>query len=80
MSDTLESAAEEDGRGKSAVKLTPDAFKRVIENFERKMSAEFFYVPLERNITYNQALVEQASMYRKLVEGSLQRYQPLALK
>lgn len=80
MNDTLADAGEEDGRGKPAVKLVPDAFKRVIENFERKMGAEFFYVPLDRNITYNEALVEQAGMYRKLVEGSLQNYQPLLLK
>ena len=68
------------GEGKPAVKLTDDAFRRVIENFERKMTTEFFYPPEEKIITYADALVAQAGMYRKVIEGSLRVYQPLTLK
>ena len=66
--------------GKPAVKLNDDAFRRVIENFERKMTTEFYYPPEERTITYADALVAQAGMYRKVIEGSLRVYQPLLLK
>ncbi|MFH0784217.1 MAG: CRISPR-associated endonuclease Cas1 [Pseudomonadota bacterium] len=68
------------GEGKPAVKLNDDAFRRVIENFERKMTTEFYYPPEEKTITYADALVAQAGMYRKVIEGSLRVYQPLVLK
>ena len=68
------------GGGKPAVKLNADAFRRVVENFERKMTTEFHYPPEERKITYGDALVSQAGMYRKVIEGSLRLYQPLLLK
>lgn len=70
----------EDSGGKPAVKLNEAAFRRVVENFERKMTTEFHYPPEERTITYADALVAQASMYRKVIEGSLRVYQPLLLK
>lgn len=70
----------EDTEGKSAVKLKEEAFRRVVENFERKMTTEFHYPPEERTITYDDALVAQASMYRKVIEGSLSVYQPLLLR
>jgi CRISP-associated protein Cas1 len=70
----------ETGGGKPAVKLNDDAFRRVVENFERKMTTEFHYTPEERTITYADALIAQAGMYRKVIEGSLRVYQPLLLK
>jgi CRISPR-associated protein Cas1 len=70
----------EDTRGKPAVLLTHGAFCRVIENFERKMTAGFYYAPEGRTITYADAMVSQAGMYRKVIEGSLRAYQPLLLK
>ncbi|MDR3631425.1 MAG: CRISPR-associated endonuclease Cas1 [Desulfocapsaceae bacterium] len=70
----------ETGGGKPAVKLKDDAFRRVVENFERKMTTEFHYLPEEHTITYADALIAQAGMYRKVIEGSLRVYQPLLLK
>ncbi|MFZ5764045.1 MAG: CRISPR-associated endonuclease Cas1 [Thermodesulfobacteriota bacterium] len=78
--DNPDEAEAEDSGGKPAVKLKDDAFRRVVENFERKLTTEFFYPPEERVITYADALVAQAGMYRKVVEGSLLVYQPLQLK
>jgi len=66
--------------GKPAVKLNDEAFRRVIENFERKMTTEFYYPPEEKTITYADALIAQAAQYRKVIEGSLRVYQPLILK
>jgi len=70
----------ENSGGKPAVKLVEGAFRRVVENFERKMTTEFYYPPEERTITYADALVAQAAMYRKVIEGALRVYQPLQLK
>lgn len=80
MAETLDEQECEDSRGKPAVKLKPEAFARVVENFERKLTTEFHYLPQDRKITYSDALIAQAGMYRKLVEGSVNEYQPLLLK
>ena len=66
--------------GKYPVKLQPDAFKRVIEAFEKKLTTEFYYPPAERTLTYADALIYQAGHYRKVIEGEAQVYQPVLLK
>jgi CRISPR-associated protein Cas1 len=65
---------------KYPVKLRPEAFQRVIENFERKLTTEFYYAPTERTITYAEALIHQANHFRKVIEGEAKVYQPLLLK
>lgn len=66
--------------GKYPVKLQPEAFKRVIEAFEKKLTTEFYYPPAERTLTYADALIYQAGHYRKVIEGEAQVYQPVLLK
>ena len=71
---------EEVGDGKLPVRLTSEAMKRVIENFERKMTTEFHYQPFDKKITYADAIIAQAGEYRKVIEGKYSIYQPLLLK
>ena len=71
---------ENENAGKLPVRLTSEAFARVLENFERKMTTEFHYHPYDKKITYADALIAQAGEYRKLVEGELNYYTPLLLK
>ena len=66
--------------GKYPVRLNPDAFERVIDAFEKKLSASFYYPPLERKITYGEAIIQQAAHFRKVIEGEADVYQPLVLK
>jgi CRISP-associated protein Cas1 len=66
--------------GKYPVKLQPEAFQRVIEAFEKKLTTSFFYPPAERQLTYADALIFQASQYRKVIEGEAAVYQPVLLK
>ncbi len=66
--------------GKFPVQLTATAMKKVIVQFERKLATTFFYEPAERKIPWSEALVCQARLYRRYVEGSLSCYQPLLLK
>jgi len=80
MDDTLEHALEEHGHDRPAVLLKPEAFKRVIENFERKMATTFHHPVLDEKISYNEALFVQANLFRKLVEGESRSYQPLVLQ
>jgi len=66
--------------GKYPVKLQPDAFKRVIEAFEKKLTTEFYYPPAERTLSYADALIYQAGHYRKVIEGEAEVYRPVLLK
>jgi len=66
--------------GKYPVKLHPDAFQRVIEAFEKKLTTEFYYSPADRHLTYADAIIYQSGHFRKVVEGEVETYQPLLLK
>lgn len=66
--------------GKYPVKLQPDAFKRVMEAFEKKLTTEFYYPPAERTLSYADALIYQAGHYRKVIEGEAEVYRPVLLK
>ncbi len=66
--------------GKYPVKLKADAFKRVIDAFEKKMTTSFHHSPAERQFTYGDALIFQAGQYRKIIEGEVEAYQPVLLK
>lgn len=66
--------------GKYPVKLQPDAFKRVIDAFEKKLTTEFHYPPAERTLSYADAIIYQAWHCRKVIEGEAQVYQPVLLK
>jgi len=70
----------EAGEGKLPIVLVPDAMGKVIDAFERKLETKFFYGPGQREITYAQALIEQALQYRKVVDGEISDYQPLLLR
>jgi CRISP-associated protein Cas1 len=66
--------------GKRPLRLSREAMKRVITAFEKKMDAEFHHPLAERTLTYAQAMVFQARLYRRVVEGEAATYQPLLLR
>ena len=66
--------------GKYPVKLKGDAFKRVIEAFEKKLTTSFYYPPAGRKLTYGDAIIYQAGHCRKVIEGEVALYQPLLMK
>ena len=66
--------------GKYPVKLHPEAFQRVIEAFEKKLTTSFYYPPAQRNLTYGDAIIFQAGHFRKVLEGEAGVYQPILLK
>jgi CRISPR-associated protein Cas1 len=65
---------------KYPVKLYDQAFQRVIEAFEKKLTTQFHYPPAERQLTYADALIFQAEHCRKVIEGEAAVYQPVLLK
>ena len=66
--------------GKYPVKLLPEAFKRVIDAFEKKLTTAFFHSLANRHLTYGDAIIFQAGSYRKVIEGEAEVYQPILLK
>lgn len=66
--------------GKYPVKLQPNAFRRVIDAFEKKLTTTFFYPLAERHLTYGDVIIFQAGYYRKVLEGQVDVYQPILLK
>lgn len=62
------------------VRLTPEAMKKVISHFESKLEQTVIYGAERRKMSYAEIIVAQANHYRKLVEGSVDCYQPLILK
>lgn len=66
--------------GKHPVRLTDEAFRRVIEAFEKKMTTSFYHPLAGRSLTYGEAVLYQAAHYRKVIEGEVQVYQPVLMK
>ncbi|MCF8030553.1 MAG: CRISPR-associated endonuclease Cas1 [Desulfohalobiaceae bacterium] len=66
--------------GKMPVRLTPEALRRVVQAFEKKMASEFHHPVAERRLTYSETLVYQAGLYRRVVEGDAATYPPFVLK
>lgn len=66
--------------GKYPVVLRSDAFKRVIDAFEKKLTTSFFYPPAQRHLTYGDVMFYQAAHFRKVLEGEADLYQPVLLK
>jgi CRISPR-associated protein Cas1 len=66
--------------GKYPVKLNDDAFRKVIDAFEKKLTTSFYYPPAEKHLTYGDALIYQAGHFRKVIEGEVKTYQPVLLR
>jgi CRISPR-associated protein Cas1 len=70
----------EQERGAWPVLLKPEALRKVITAFEKKMGKDFHHPAAERYLTYAQAMEFQARQFRRAVEGEIERYQPLLLR
>lgn len=66
--------------GRYPVKLRDEAFKRIIEAFEKKLTTAFYYSPAGRRLSYGDVIIYQAGHFRKVIEGEAEVYQPVLLK
>lgn len=65
---------------KRPVLLRKEAFRKVVAAFSKKMETEIFHPSAQRHMSYGDALVFQARLYRRLVEGEVEEYSPLMLR
>lgn len=72
-----DSAAE--GRG-AAVLLNEEGFRKVLEQFERKISETHYHKFTDSVLTYDQILREQVLQYRKVIAGLAEHYIPVSVK
>ena len=66
--------------GKYPVKLNSNAFRQVLDAFEKKLTTRFFYPVANRELSYGDAIIYQADQYRKVIEEKVDIYQPVLLK
>lgn len=66
--------------GKYPVRLTPEAFKRVVTMFENRMNTTFTHPTFGKQMTYQEAMIHQARQLRRIIEGESIVYQPLLLR
>ena len=64
----------------AAVLLNEEGFRKVLEQFERKMSETHYHEFTGRVLTYSQILHEQVLQYRKVIAGTVEHYTPVAIK
>jgi len=76
----VEDTLHQNTTAKISIRLTAEAFRKVLTVFEKKMATEIFHPLAEKRMTYGDALVYQVRLYRRVVEGALSDYQPLLLK
>lgn len=66
--------------GKLPVRLTPEAFKRVITMFENKMNSEITHPETGTKMSWQEAMVYQARQLRRIIEGEVSVYRPILLR
>lgn len=66
--------------GERGILLTKAGLRKVLEQLERKLDTSFYYVPLEKNITYRDLFFEQAKQFKRVVNGEESQYKPLTQK
>lgn len=64
----------------SAVLLTQNGLRKVIQQFEKRMNDEVFYQPLSKVVTYKRVIREQVKHFKLVILGEEATYQPLTIK
>ena len=70
----------EDSDLQEGVFLTRDGIKKVLFAFEKKLDQEHFYPMKEKSLSYRKIIEEQAYLYRQLIGGFIDHYQPMVIR
>ncbi len=61
------------------VLLKPDALRKVLQQFERKLESSFNHPIEDRQMTYRDAITAQVKSFSKFLRGELEDYYPLRM-
>lgn len=62
-----------------AILLTEDGYKKTLAQFERKLQETHYYPLNDKTLSYADILQEQIKQYKKVISGTIERYQPLVV-
>ena len=65
---------------KRAVLLNNDGLKKVISQFEKRLSSEYFYTPENRKLFYKELIHHQVRHFKRVIIGEEKEYKPLIIK
>ena len=65
---------------KRAVLLNNDGLRKVITQFEKRLSSEYFYLPENRKLFYKELIHHQVRHFKRVIIGEEKEYKPLIIK
>ena len=65
---------------RKGVLLTKDGLKRVIEKFEAKLEEQYYYMPLQKQLTYRKIIAEQVKHCKRILNDEENEYRPFVVK
>ena len=65
---------------KRGILLTQDGLKKVINQFEKRLNTEYFYIPEGRKVFYKELIHYQVKHFKRIILGEEKEYKPLTIK
>lgn len=65
---------------RKGVLLTKDGLKKVIEKFEAKLEEQYYYMPLQKQLTYRKIIAEQVKHGKRILNDEENEYRPFIVK
>lgn len=65
---------------RKGVLLTKDGLKKVIEKFEAKLEETYYYMPLQRQLSYRKIIAQQVAHCKRVINDEESQYKPFEVK
>ncbi len=65
---------------RKGVLLSKDGLKKVIEKFEEKLEETYYYVPLQKQLSYRKIIARQVEHCRRVINDEEKQYRPFEVK
>lgn len=78
----LEPMDEEDDKvsTRKGVLLTRDGLRKVIEKFEAKLEETYYYMPLQKQLSYRKIIAQQVAHCKRVINEEEKEYRPFEVK
>lgn len=65
---------------RKGVLLTKEALKKVIETYESKLDEQYYYMPLQKSVTYRRIVAEQVNHCKRIINNEELEYKPFIVR